>query len=360
MKGRNMSKSKHGCLSKVLVLVAVLAILSIIGKMAGPGNKGVQQKSASGPSNHGQAESGPASPGEGAPPAPKPSIDSIKVAYTTGTSDAYKMSFLLTFTNTSDQAFKGTISVHAVDIEGDYVGWGDIWDFHDKPLPPDGGQTGGILWCKNPDRIHGIKWTASGDFQPVPGRPTGFPYKELGTFGPTRVVFTPTRDRTVIDKISDGYSKRYASGFVDLWFFDNEDYAKKYLSVRLAASKGDARASALMGSATPNEVDLWMQSCFSVCDIENGAWQIKMFQEKTTHSSVSSSTKSAPQTKPVQRIEPVPRTPEEIARGLLELARSYSASGLNPKAKTILENIVKDYPKTAAAVEAEAELKKLK
>jgi len=118
-----------------------------------------------------------------------------------------------------------------------------------------------------------------------------------------------------------------------------------------------------MSSDTPNEVDVWMDSIFTVCTIENGSWKIGKFDEKPVRNTGSPSIKRASESEPVEVSEPLKKTPEEIAKGLLGLARLYAANKLNPnakdKAKDLLESIIKDYPQTTAAKEAREELKNL-
>jgi hypothetical protein len=105
------------------------------------------------------------------------------------------------------------------------------------------------------------------------------PYEELGKVGMQIMIFTPNRDRSIVEKIADVYAKRYATSYTYLYFFDNLDHAKRYLAIRLADSE-DESASTLLSSGTPNEVDVWMDSIFAMCRIEKGSWKIEEFDEK--------------------------------------------------------------------------------
>jgi len=66
-----------------------------------------------------------------------------------------------------------------------------------------------------------------------------------------------------------------------------------------------------------------------------------------------------PQRKPTSRPAPRKRTDEDKARAQLRLAKSYIDSRLNAKALQIFKALIAKYPKTEAAAEAQAELKKL-
>ena len=69
--------------------------------------------------------------------------------------------------------------------------------------------------------------------------------------------------------------------------------------------------------------------------------------------------KPVPRTRPKPASMPRKRTDEDKARTQLGLARSYIDSGLGAKAVKILNALITKYPKTQAAAEVRAELKKL-
>ena len=69
--------------------------------------------------------------------------------------------------------------------------------------------------------------------------------------------------------------------------------------------------------------------------------------------------KPTPKPKPIPR-KPKTRTPEEQAKAKLSIARSYLQFNRKDQARKTFESIIKDYPDTASAKEAKAELERLK
>jgi hypothetical protein len=53
------------------------------------------------------------------------------------------------------------------------------------------------------------------------------------------------------------------------------------------------------------------------------------------------------------------RSPEELAAGKLRLADNFLANGLKDQARKVLEQIIKDFPNTKTAAQAEKELQEL-
>jgi len=191
---------------------------------------------------------------------PQPSLTSIECDFTPGVSDGYKQLFLVTFKNTSNLLFKGTVSVSPLDISGEEVGgWlaGDIFDFSDKGIAP-GGAIKGNLWCEHPERIRAFRHTAAGEFYAGPPLPSDCSFEEIGrcrykVLGNAMhvVLYTPARDRPVVEKIVDGYAMRYGGpgGHMVLHFFDNKDDAAKYLAISrevapLSYEEGEKRLEA--------------------------------------------------------------------------------------------------------------------
>jgi hypothetical protein len=182
-------------------------------------------------------------------------IEKVTCSIERGETDGYKQKIIVTVSNNSDHLFKGKITVRALDIAGDRVDW-DILLFDDDGIGPDGSQKLGILWFKNPLRIHSFQYDVAGTFEAVAAPNTGIAFEEISRTQRPNVthvfIYTPNIDENAIQKIIQVYARRYASiPLVVLSFFNNRQNA---------------------GKTTPLD-DAALQCCIGACDIQNGVPQ---------------------------------------------------------------------------------------
>lgn len=141
-----------------------------------------------------------------------------------------RQKFVVIFTNSTKQLFKGNVRVTAVDPIDSRVDRDTI--LLDDGLPPGGAKKFAILWFKEPQRIVKLKFEVTGNYFDAAPAATDVPYEEIGSQAGLNYmsifVYTPKKDRASLQEIANIYKTRYAglNGFQVLFFGDRKKAAR--------------------------------------------------------------------------------------------------------------------------------------
>lgn len=162
-------------------------------------------------------------------------LDKISCQFERGVTDGYKQKVLFIFANNTEKIFKGNITVHPLDIEGERLGMfsGATFDFEDG-IGSDGAQRTGIAWFEEPLKIHSFDYRVNGHFEDAPALIIDIPFEQVSIQSRNNnlnfFIYTSNIDDTSLQKIIDAYAKRYSIvPIVDIFFYNDLTNAAKKL-----------------------------------------------------------------------------------------------------------------------------------